>query len=131
VYREGDKVDSVYVIKSGRFKLVKKIFLKDNSLSDSHKHSPELVHMHSSIHAERARSYIDVAVLESGASFGEDEIMRKSDHRFYTAICDSSEGIILRIEKNDFLGKIFHIYKDKDRRDIRRSEKFKISIREK
>ncbi|EAR90203.2 cyclic nucleotide-binding domain protein (macronuclear) [Tetrahymena thermophila SB210] len=100
VFKEGQICQYVYIIAQGDF-VAKMKFEQYSGINDI------LVEDQKSIYKNEFSSKKDlkISVLSYPEMFGEEDII-KQQNRSYSVICESSEGCLLAISKEDFINKI-------------------------
>lgn len=99
VYKEGDTSASVFIVKSGEFKFVKRMLVSKASTVQPIRAS--IAEQLKKKEYNKAELYI----LGKGEIFGEEEVMNNTA-RDATCICATTYAKVLCITKNDFITKI-------------------------
>jgi len=97
VFREGTRVDSVYIVKEGEFCLKKKIRVEDEQ---------ETLGRSNKFQVKKPKSQtVNLVILGRGEFIGQSDAMNENTYTS-SCVCNSTEGLLLRTSKEYFV-KIF------------------------
>jgi CRP-like cAMP-binding protein len=99
VYREGDTSASVFIVRSGEFKFVKRMVVsKANTIQAIRASITEQL-------KKKEYNKAELYILGQGEFFGEEEVVNNTP-RDATCICATTYAKVLSISKHDFINKI-------------------------
>lgn len=107
IYKEGEVADEVYLIQHGEFSLFKKFTISLRSEKNFPEKSP--------LKERKISKQNPIAILSKGTMFGEEEITSGEETRQSTCICNSNNGVLLIVSKENFMK---HVMKSEDAIDF-------------
>ncbi|KAL4453114.1 hypothetical protein ABPG74_015345 [Tetrahymena malaccensis] len=108
IFQEGDKIDSIYIIRKGDFEQ-SKLFSRKQNIDGLNLEADEIQIFDENEHLNKYETFrkdMKISILEEKTMVGEEDILKNSSKRTFSVKCTSLNGIAIRIDKNEFLYRV-------------------------